>query len=139
MIGFIDDHRDVFGVGPICRVLGIASSTFYAHKSVEHEPASASERAKRDVLDKAAIRRVFDASRCRYGARKIWHALRREGRDIARCTVERLMKAICLEPGHLPEGSVRGRQTEPPLIGPWKSAAQISVVRTRHTQDFVPR
>lgn len=97
MIGFIDDHRDVFGVGPICRVLGIASSTFYAHKSVEHEPASASERAKRDVLDKAAIRRVFDASRCRYGARKIWHALRREGRDIARCTVERLMKAMSIQ------------------------------------------
>jgi hypothetical protein len=104
MIGFIDDHRDVFGVGPICRVLGIASSTFYAHKSVEHEPASASERAKRDVLDKAAIRRVFDASRCRYGARKIWHALRREGRDIARCTVERLMKAMGIQ------GVVRGKK-----------------------------
>ncbi len=104
MIGFIDDHRDVFGVGPICRVLGIASSTFYAHKSVEHEPASASERAKRDVLDKAAIRRVFDASRCRYGARKIWHALRREGHDIARCTVERLMKAMGIQ------GVVRGKK-----------------------------
>ncbi|MEV8468639.1 IS3 family transposase [Fluviibacterium sp. DFM31] len=104
MIGFIDDHRDVFGVGPICRVLGIASSTFHAHKSVEHEPASASERAKRDVLDKAAIRRVFDASRCRYGARKIWHALRREGHDIARCTVERLMKAMGIQ------GVVRGKK-----------------------------
>mgnify|MGYP001828430155 FL=1 len=104
MIAFIDDHRDVFGVGPICRVLGIAPSTFYAFKAVESDPDLASDRARRDLLDKAAIERVHDASRGRYGARKVWHALRREGRDIARCTVERLMRAMGLQ------GVVRGKK-----------------------------
>ncbi|NEK23874.1 hypothetical protein GV827_15870 [Sulfitobacter sp. JBTF-M27] len=52
MIAFIEEHRGVFGVGPICRVLGIAPSTFYAHKSVERDPDLASARAKRDLMDK---------------------------------------------------------------------------------------
>ncbi len=59
MIAFIDDHGGVFGVGPICRVLGIAPSTFYAHKAVERDPDRASARAKRDLSDKDAIKRVF--------------------------------------------------------------------------------
>ncbi len=104
MIAFIGEHGTVFGVGPICRVLGIAPSTFYAHKAVEHDPDLASARAKRDLLDKDAIKRVHDASRGRYGARKVWHVLRREGRDIARCTVERLMRTMGLQ------GVVRGKK-----------------------------
>ena len=52
----------------------------------------------------AAIKQVFDGSRGRYGARKVWHQLRREGRDIARCTVERLMKVMGLQ------GGVRGKK-----------------------------
>ena len=71
----------------ICR-----EATFYVHKAVERDPDPASARAKRDLLDKAAIQRVFDASRGRYGARKVWHVLRREERDIARCAVERLIR-----------------------------------------------
>ena len=104
MIAFIEGHREVFGVGPICRVLGIAPSTFYEHKAVERDPERASARAKRDVLDEDAIKRVFEASRSRYGARKVWHVLRREGRDIARCTVERLMRALQIQ------GVVRGKK-----------------------------
>lgn len=104
MIAFIEELRSVFGVGPICQVLGIAPSTFYAHKAVERDPELASARAKRDKLDEAAIKRVFEASRGRYGARKVWHALRREGRDIARCTVERLMRALQIR------GVVRGKK-----------------------------
>lgn len=104
MIAFIDDHRGVFGVGPICRVLGIASSTYYVFKAVERDPALASGRARRDQRDMAAIQQVFDGSRGRYGARKVWHQLRREGRDIARCTVERLMKEMGLQ------GVVRGKK-----------------------------
>lgn len=103
MIAFIEEHRGVFGVGPICRVLGIASSTFYAHKAVERDPERASARGKQDALDKA-IKRVFGASRGRYGARKVWHVLRREGRDIARCTVERLMRTLQIQ------GVVRGKK-----------------------------
>ena len=103
MMAFIEELRSVFGVGPICRVLGIAPSTYYEHKAVERDPDRASARAKRDAMDKDAIKRVFEASRDRYGARKVWHVLRREGRDIARCTVERLMRTTGLQ------GVVRGK------------------------------
>lgn len=104
MIAFIDDHRCVHGVGPIRRVLGIAPSTYYAFKAVERDPERASGRVRQDRLDVGAIKKAFDGSRGRYGARKVWHQLRREGRDIARCTVERLMKIMGLQ------GVVRGKK-----------------------------
>ena len=104
MIAFIEDHRNDFGVEPICRVLPIAPSTFYVRAAIERTPDLASGRARRDAMDKADIKRVFDGSRSRYGTRKIWHALRREGRNIARCTVERLMKAMGIQ------GVVRGKK-----------------------------
>ncbi|MCH2075443.1 MAG: IS3 family transposase [Rhodobacteraceae bacterium] len=112
MIAFIEELRSVFGVGPICRVLGIAPSTFDAHKAVEHDPDLASSRGMRDKLDEAAIKRVHDASGGRYGPRKVWHALRREGRDIARCTVELLMRTTGLK------GVVRGKKviTTSPIL-----------------------
>jgi len=102
MTGFIEEHRTVFGVGPICKVLPIAPSTYYARVAVECDPDRASDRAKKDVGDRKDVERIYDASSQRYGARKIWHALRREGKDIARCTVERLMKAMEIQ------GVVRG-------------------------------
>ena len=104
MIAFIDDHRSVHGVGPICRVLEIAPSTYYAFKAAERDPDLASDRARQDRLDKVAIKDAFDGSRGRYGARKVWHQLRREGHDIARCTVERLMQVMGLQ------GVVRGKK-----------------------------
>ena len=104
MIAFIGEHRTVYGVGPICRVLGIAPSTFYSYMAVERDPDLASARAKCDLSDKEAIKLVHDASRGRYGARKVWHVLRREGRDIARCRVERLMRALQVQ------GVVRGKK-----------------------------
>jgi hypothetical protein len=99
-----DEHRDVFGVGPICRVLPIAPSTFYARAAIARDPGLASRRAKQDKEDSREINRVFDDSGKRYGARKVWHTLRREGHDIARCTVERLMKALGIK------GVVRGKK-----------------------------
>jgi transposase InsO family protein len=104
MTVFIDEHRAVFGVEPICRVLAIAPSTYYARAAIARDPELASDRAKRDEKDSREIKRVFDASGGRYGARKVWHALRRDGREIARCTVERLMKAMGLQ------GVVRGKK-----------------------------
>jgi putative transposase len=104
MIAFIDDHRCVHGVGPICQVLGIAPSTFYDFKAVQRDPELASDRVRQDRLDKVIIKQAFDGSRGRYGARKVWYQLRREGHDIARCTVERLMKVMGLQ------GVVRGRK-----------------------------
>jgi hypothetical protein len=102
MTGFIEEHRAVFGVGPICKVLPIAPATYYARSAIGHSPNLASDRAKRDVTDRENIKRVYESSGKRYGARKVWHALRREGKDIARCTVERLMKATEIQ------GVVRG-------------------------------
>jgi len=102
MVNFIEDHRGFFGVGPICNVLPIAPATYYARVAIMQDPKLASDRAKSDVIDCEDIKRIFKASGKRYGARKVWHALRREGNKIARCTVERLMKALEIQ------GVVRG-------------------------------
>lgn len=104
MISFIETHRAVYGVEPICKVLRIAPSTFYAHAAIARDPEQASERAKRDAIDREAIREAFNDSGKRYGARKIWHELRRNNYVIARCTVERLMKAMGIQ------GVVRGQK-----------------------------
>ncbi len=104
MIAFIEDHKVAHGVEPICRVLPIAPSTFYAHTAIARDPDLASVRAKRDIIDAEKIKEAFAGSGKRYGARKIWHDLRRDGHDIARCTVERLMKAMGIQ------GVVRGQK-----------------------------
>ena len=67
------------------------------------DPAKLSARAKRDVSLKAEIRRVFAENFAVYGVRKVWRQLRREGFDIARCTVERLMRSMGLR------GVIRGK------------------------------
>lgn len=103
MIGFIDDHRDVYGVEPICRVLPIAPSTYYAQVAIRADPSKASARQQRDAALCPEIQRVWDANFKVYGVRKAWHQLRREGFDVARCTVARLMTQIGLR------GAVRGK------------------------------
>jgi putative transposase len=103
MVAFIDDHRAEYGVEPICRVLPIAPSTYYAFKAVEADPTRASARAQRDVWLSGEIRRVWEQNFCVYGSRKVWLQLNREGIRVARCTVERLMRRMGLE------GAVRGR------------------------------
>jgi len=97
MIAFIKEHRAICGVEPICRVLQIAPSTFYAHLAIERDPELASDRAKRDADLRPAVQQVWEDNRSIYGARKLWHAMRREGYDLARCTVERLMRDIGIE------------------------------------------
>jgi transposase InsO family protein len=103
MIGFIDDHRDRFGVEPICAVLPIAPSTYFLHKARQRDPDRRSARAQRDDALRAAIQRLWDANHQVYGPRKVWKQLRREGHRVARCTVERLMRAMGLR------GASRGR------------------------------
>jgi putative transposase len=110
MIAYIDRHKDRFGVEPICRLLPIAPSTYYARKQ---RPPSA--RAVRDARLKAEIRRVYDDNFGVYGARKVWRQLHREGIPVARCTVERLMGELGLR------GAVRGkthRTTTPDAAAP---------------------
>jgi putative transposase len=85
---FIDEHRDAFGVEPICRVLAVAPSTYYAVKQREREPSA---RALRDAELLVQIRRIYEQSKGLYGARKVWWQLQHDGIAAARCTVERLM------------------------------------------------
>jgi putative transposase len=103
MIAFIDDHRQAHGVEPICRVLRIALSTYHAHVAKRVDPSRLSARDRRDVALKEEVRRVFDANFRVYGVRKVWRQLKREGFDVARCTVARLMRAMGLE------GIMRGK------------------------------
>ena len=103
LIAFIDEHRNVYGVEPICKVLPIAPSTYHAHAARRADPGTLSRRAKRDEVLKGEIRRVFEENFRVYGVRKLWRQLAREGIPVARCTVARLMKAMGLQ------GAVRGK------------------------------
>jgi putative transposase len=87
MIQFIDDHKDEFGVEPVCRHLPIAPQTYYAAKT--REPSS------RSITDEALTTRIHEIHASNYGVygvRKVHAELRRNGEQVARCTVERLMK-----------------------------------------------
>ena len=59
MIAFIDDHRALYGVEPICKVLPIAPSTYHAHAARRADPGRLSARAKRDAALMVEIRRVY--------------------------------------------------------------------------------
>jgi putative transposase len=105
MIAFIDDHREAYGVEPVCRVLRIAPSTYHARVPQRADPAKARPRVRQDLVLMAEIRRVHAADFGVYGARKVWRQLGREGIAVARCTVERLMRRMGLR------GAVRGKET----------------------------
>ncbi len=104
MVSFIDDHRGVHGVEPICAMMPIAPSTYYEHKAREADPERLPPRAKRDAILCEEIDRVWNENFQVYGVRKVWRQLHREGLAVARCTVERLMREMGLE------GAVRGRK-----------------------------
>jgi putative transposase len=108
MSAFIDEHREVFGVEPICAVLQVAPSTYYAVKAREAAPCPR-ELRDRELL--AEIERVHTASLGLYGVRKVWWQRQAEGVSIARCTVERLMRRAGLA------GVVRGRAWRTTIAG----------------------
>jgi len=103
MIAFIDEHRAIHGVEPICRVLPIAPSTYHAHAARRADPGKLPARAQRDVTLRIEIRRVHEENFRVYGVRKVWRQLLREGIVVARCTVARLMRTMGLQ------GVVRGK------------------------------
>jgi len=102
-VTYIDEHKHLFGVEPICQALTsfgwpIASSTYRAvHRRLP------SGRARRDAWLAEQIRRVHAANYGVYGARKVLLALNRGGIEVARCTVERLMRQLGLR------GVIRGK------------------------------
>jgi putative transposase len=112
MIAFIDDHRDTYGVEPICRVLPIAPSTYHAHAARRVDPGRLPARAKRDAALMVEIQRVYEANFRVYGVRKVWRQLAREGIVAARCTVARLMRAMSLA------GIVRGKTVRTTVPNP---------------------
>ena len=101
---FINDHRDAYGVEPICAVLPIAPSRYYELRARQRCPDRRPARTRRDEALGGHIRRVWRENREVYGVRKIWKQLRREGQAVARCTVARLMRRLGLA------GAVRGRK-----------------------------
>ena len=103
MVAFVDEYRDEYGVEPICAVVPIAPSTYYETKACQVDPDRRSARAQRDEWLQGEIDRVWKANFEVYGAEKVWKQLGREGMKVARCTVERLMRAMGLE------GVVRSR------------------------------
>jgi len=92
MIAYINEKRASYGVESICKVLPIAPSTYYDHKTKQRQPDKRSSRAKQDESLTADIQRVWEDNYRVYGVRKVWRQLKREDVDVARCTVERLMK-----------------------------------------------
>ena len=122
IVDFIREHADHrpadgglrWGVEPICAVLcehgvNIAPSTYY-----EWRDKLPSTRAQRDAVLLDHIRRVRRDNFGVYGPRKVWLTLNREGIPVARCTIERLMRAEGLA------GTVRGKvkRTTIPGAGP---------------------
>ena len=94
MMAFIDQHRDTLGVEPMCKHLPIAQSTYYEHKARAADPERLPARVKRDRALSEDVYRVWNENYQLYGARKVWRQLKREGHDVARCTVERLMRQL---------------------------------------------
>ena len=137
MVRYINDHRERFGVEPICAVLPIAPSTYFRVRAQQQDEQNRSARAKRDDELRVLIRRVYEESFGGvYGPRKVWKQLRREGHNVARCTVERLMREMGLA------GAVRGRawkvttQSEPALDRP-ADLVDRTFVATRPNQLWV--
>ncbi|WP_345694686.1 IS3 family transposase [Kitasatospora terrestris] len=88
----IDHLRDGFGVDPVCRVLELSPSTYFARKQ---RPMSA--RRLRDEELIPLVTAVWEESGRTYGVRRITRALVRAGHQVARCTVERLMRELGIE------------------------------------------
>jgi transposase InsO family protein len=136
MVRFIDDHRATYGVEPICAVLPIAPSTYFRYRAQRQDATKRAARTKRDDVWRVRIQRVHDENFGVYGPRKVWRQLRREGHNVARCTVERLMRDMGLA------GAVRGRawkvttQSQPALDRP-ADLVDRSFVATRPNQLWV--
>jgi putative transposase len=127
VIGYIDHHKRMFGVEPICRVLSdagcqIAPSSYYAAGS--RRPSA---RARRDEALTEQIRRVHAENFGVYGVRKTWRTLRRDGTPVARCTVARLMRRAGLA------GAVRGKVKRTTVPAPRREERPADLLRRDFT------
>ena len=115
---FIDGGKKRWGVEPICRVLQFAPATYYAATT-----RTPSRRKMRDHKLKEAIKRIWTEHLGVYGADKVWAQLKREGLRVARCTVERLMRALGLR------GVVRGKKSVRTTISDEAAARPADLVK----------
>ncbi len=129
MMQFIDEQRDAYGVEPICKLLPIAPSTYYEQKDREADPKRLPPRLVRDRELKVEIERVWKENLSVYGARKVWLQLKREGFEVARCTVERLMRQMGLQ------GAVRGRAFKRTTIADESAPRPADLVKRDFTAD----
>src|SRR5690625_4209724 len=97
MTVFIDEHRSEYGVESICGQLPIAPSVYYEFKARERDENRKPFRYHHDAYLRVEVKRVWDRSKQRYDARKVWKELHREGKIVARCTVERLTRSAGMQ------------------------------------------
>lgn len=128
MKAFIDEHRGAYGVEPICKVMQIAPSTYWLHAQRQARPELRPERAKRDDVLAHEVRRVWQANMQVYGVRKVWRQLHREGLEVARCTVARLMRRQGLQ------GAVRGKKLRTTMPDPAAARPSDKVQRVFYAQ-----
>jgi putative transposase len=112
MVKYIDDHREEYGVEPICRVLPIAPSTYHEAKAREDDYLRVPPRVRYDDVLRVEIQKIWGDNFEVYGARKVWRQLKRDGFGVARCTVERLMRSLGLQ------GAIRGRTAKTTVANP---------------------
>ena len=125
---FIDEHRERFGVEPLCHALRVAPSAYRRHAARLRNPDLQSDRAKRDASLSMDVHRIWHGNREVYGADKVWRQMHREDVAVARCTVERLMRAQGLQ------GVVRGKR----LRTTWPDLAALrprDLVKRQFTAD----
>ena len=94
IVAFIDTNRHELGVEPICRVLQVAPSTYYAAKRRDAEPSA---RTLRDAVMMPVLLALWVANRKVYGSHKLWRAAIRAGHDIGRDQVARLMRELGIQ------------------------------------------
>ena len=97
MVDFIHNNKALYGIDAICRILPIAASTYYRTLDLVNNPEFRAKRALHDLHHAEQIKRIWQESLGRYGIRKVWQQLRREGYVIARCTVVRLMRKLNIQ------------------------------------------
>ncbi len=97
MVDFIHNNKDLYGVEAICKILPIAPSTYYRQLDLTENPEKRSKRDLHDVHHAEQIKRIWKESSGRYGVRKVWQQLKREGYIVARCTVARLMQNLGIQ------------------------------------------
>jgi transposase InsO family protein len=100
---FVDQHRERFGVEPICKALQIAPSGYWRRAACERDPSLRCARAQRDAALMPHVQRVWDENLQVYGVKKVWRQLAREGHSVPRCAVQRLMRRQGLR------GVIRGK------------------------------